>query len=597
MKNTFIAALLTLSAPALAQVPQWALHPEYSSIKLLGNEHYVVSKNGKYGILRKEAAKSNVALPIEYDSISVFKSHHALLFKGPDFVGYVSDTGSMTDLADKAFKPVGPLAFSDGYLPVRNNNGFYFVSAKNAMIEGPYTETTTFCEGFARVKVPKSAKNILDESKSINRLYSANTGEIVPNPSADFSYDDDDVNFISSVSNGKAIMVIKKRVYELNMKSKALTPLSSDGNIQNKKSRVFVTDSKVEPIVNEEGDYVVALKGGHMTFDNLMRLKSITYSEKTVPFNIPGEVQAKHESPLKAMAQEGGDLFALWYNDKEILPPQFDAIKDLWGREALVMANGKYGVITVADAANDNLDYQLNDNEDLGFHHKTEKTNVKVVCPPYMNIDKMVLVSKDENYSIDIDTRKQNANVQMTSLSYECKVSIPKDIDIAEKRDAMGIFAVHYDGLLFSPVKIHYKAWYINNYRVDIGEPQLTDNSVSVEVHISNNYSNDAHRIVEIDAEDSVSVNFYKVNEELYKATFTDWKENTVKFTVDVTEDGCPTIEYGSPYSIDLKSRNAKMGQEKPEGTQEGQPATSGSQGRIKKKKVTTTPQKKKFTL
>ena len=76
MKNTFIAALLTLSAPALAQVPQWALHPEYSSIKLLGNEHYVVSKNGKYGILRKEAAKSNVALPIEYDSISVFKSHH-----------------------------------------------------------------------------------------------------------------------------------------------------------------------------------------------------------------------------------------------------------------------------------------------------------------------------------------------------------------------------------------------------------------------------------------------------------------------------------------------------------------------------------------
>ena len=61
MKNIFIAALLTLSAPALAQVPQWALHPEYSSIKLLGNEHYVVSKNGKYGILRKEAAKSNGA--------------------------------------------------------------------------------------------------------------------------------------------------------------------------------------------------------------------------------------------------------------------------------------------------------------------------------------------------------------------------------------------------------------------------------------------------------------------------------------------------------------------------------------------------------
>lgn len=601
MKNIFIVTIWALVTSAYAQVPQWALHPEYSSIKLLGNEHYVVSKNGKYGILRKESTKNNVALPIEYDSISVFRGHYALLFKSGNFVGYVSDTGNMKDLSDKNFKLTGLLAFSDGHVPVSNSNGAFFVRAKDGEMIGPYTETTTFCEGYARVKVPKSSKYIFDKSKSTNRYFAANTGEIIDNPKADFDYDAEDVNFISSVSNGKSIMVIKKRVYELSLKSKVLTPLASDGNTQNKKSRVFVPDSKVVPVANEEGDYVVALKGGTMTFDNLMRPKSINYGEKDVPFNIPKDVGVAHESPLKAVTQEGREKLSLWYKDKEILPAQFDAVKDLWGNEAIVEVNGKYGVVAVADAPNNNLYYQLNDNEDLGFHHKTEKTNVKVVCPPYMNIDKMVLVSEDENYNIDIDTRRQNANVQMTSLSYECKVNIPKDIDIAEKKDAMGIFSVHYDGLRFAPVEIHYKAWYINNYRVDIGEPQLMDNTVSVEVHISNNHSNNVHRIVEIDAKDSVSVNWYKINEELYKATFTNWKENNIRFTIDVTEDGCPTIEYGSPYSIDIKSHNAKMGQEKAEEYQEGQGATAGSQGRIKKRKAkATTPQvkeKKKFTL
>lgn len=596
MKNIFIVTFLMLAASAWAQVPQWALHPEYSSVKLLGNGYYVVSKSGKYGILRKESSNGNVALPLEYDSISVFRNHYALLYKGGGFVGYVSDTGHMKDFSDKNFKLTGLLAFADGYLPVCNNDGFFFIRAKDDKLIGPYTVTTTFCEGFARVKIPKSSKYLFDESKATNRYFSANTGDVIENPKADFGYDAEDVNFISSVSNGKSIMVIKKRVYEFSVKSHTLTPLASDGNIHNKKSRVFVPDSKVEPSDNGEGEYIVPLKGGSMVFDRLMRLKCINYGDNKVPYSIPKHEIAEHESPLKAFSQEGTDKLALWYKDKEILPAQFDAVKDLWGKEALVLANGKYGVVTVSDSPSDNLYYQLNDNEDLGFHHKTEKTNVKVVCPPYMDINKMVLVSEDDNYKIDVDTRKQNANVQMTSLSYECKVNIPKDIDIAEKKDVVGIFSVQYDGLRFSPVEIHYKAWYINNYKVDIGEPQLAGNAVSVEVHISSNHSNDAHRIVEIDAKDSVSVNWYKVNEELYKATFTGWKENSIMFTIDVTEDGCPTIEYGSPYFIDIKSHNAKIEEEKTV-SQEGQ-TTSGSQGRVKKAKTKpVTPQKKKFTL
>ena len=101
----------------MAQVPFWTIHPEYTSIKIIGNGLYVVSQNGKYGILN---AEEQIVVPLKYDYISAFSSHTALLYEGNKFVAFVNDRGEVTDVSNKEYVPQEGCLFVDGYLPVKN---------------------------------------------------------------------------------------------------------------------------------------------------------------------------------------------------------------------------------------------------------------------------------------------------------------------------------------------------------------------------------------------------------------------------------------------------------------------------------------------
>ena len=77
MKRIILFAILFGPALCLkAQIPFWAIHPNYTSITMLGNGLYVVSQNGKYGMLNSD---EEVIVPLIYDGISAFSSHTALL--------------------------------------------------------------------------------------------------------------------------------------------------------------------------------------------------------------------------------------------------------------------------------------------------------------------------------------------------------------------------------------------------------------------------------------------------------------------------------------------------------------------------------------
>lgn len=557
MRNIIITALLFLATNVFAQVPRWNLHPKYDSIEMLGNGYYLVSNNGKYGMMN---ASEKEIVPLQYDKVSPFNSNAALLYKGGRFVGYMSDEGRVKEYAAGLYEVAEQPSFYDGCLLVSNINGYFFLRASDDEIFGPFTGAMPFTEGYAIVKVPKNPKKVLGGDYTIQVL-SAKSGKLVSLNLGE--YDIDDIDFISSVSNGKSIIVLKKRFHEYDFTKNMLTPIHSDGNTTNKKSRVVANERPVNVISGEDG-FLVQFKMGQMTFDKLMRLTSITYAgQAKKDIGVPQVVKEEKKSPIQSKAFPGTDLLGLNYNGKEILSAQFEKVSLLWNNEALVMTGGKYGVVTVDP--NHNCRFVLNDNMAIGFEHKTATTSVKVVCPPYMKPSLMTLNSEDENCHINIDTRKENSNVETSVLSYQCSMNIPDEIGL-EKSSTNTKFALNYDGLKLTSKMLSFDTWYVNNYTVQILKHAIEGSALNMEILVNNSAlgGKNFFRDVAVEAEDSVKCHITKITEEMYQARFYGWKDGTLRFSVDITEDGCPTLSYARSIAVSTGKKTSKATEETP---------------------------------
>lgn len=540
-----------------AQVPRWVLHPKYDNVEMLGNGFYLVTNNGRTGVMN---ASEKEVVPLQYDKVSPFNTHYALIYKDGRFVGYMSDQGRVKEFPAGQYQVAEQPSFYDGYLVVSNINGYFYLRASDDEVIGPFTGAMPFTEGYAVVKVPNNPKKVLGGDYTIQVL-SAKTGKLERLNLGE--YDTDDVDFISGVSNGKSIIVLKKRFHEYDFSKGTLTPIHIDGNIANKKSRVMANERPVQVMSGENG-FLVQFKTGQMTFDPLMRLTSIEYvGQGKKGVDVPEVAKEEKKSPIQSKAFPGTDLLGLNYNGKEILSAQFEKVSALWGNEAQVMTGGKYGILSVDP--DHSCRFVLNDNMAIGFEHKTATTNIKAVCPPYMKPSLMTLNSEDENCHINIDTRKENTNVETAVLSYQCSMDIPEEIGL-DKSSTNTKFALNYDGLKLTAKVLPFDTWYVNNYTVQIMKHNIEGSVLNAEILVNNGAMGGKNffRDVQVEAEDSVVCNLTKITEEMYQARFYGWKDGTLRFSVDITEDGCPTLSYARSIAINTGKKTGKSEEEAP---------------------------------
>lgn len=557
MKNIVLAALLFMTTSVGAQVPRWVLHPKYDNVEMLGNGFYLVTNNGRTGVMN---ASEKEVVPLQYDKVSPFNTHYALVYKDGRFAGYMSDQGRVKEFPAGQYQVAEQPSFYDGYLVVSNINGYFYLRASDDEVIGPFTGAMPFTEGYAVVKVPNNPKKVLGGDYTIQVL-SAKTGKLERLNLGE--YDTDDVDFISGVSNGKSIIVLKKRFHEYDFSKGTLTPIHIDGNIANKKSRVMANERPVQVMSGENG-FLVQFKTGQMTFDPLMRLTSIEYvGQGKKGVDVPEVAKEEKKSPIQSKAFPGTDLLGLNYNGKEILSAQFEKVSALWGNEAQVMTGGKFGILSVDP--DHSCRFVLNDNMAIGFEHKTATTNIKAVCPPYMKPSLMTLNSEDENCHINIDTRKENTNVETAVLSYQCSMDIPEEIGL-DKSSTNTKFALNYDGLKLTAKVLPFDTWYVNNYTVQIMKHNIEGSVLNAEILVNNSAMGGKNffRDVQVEAEDSVVCNLTKITEEMYQARFYGWKDGTLRFSVDITEDGCPTLSYARSIAINTGKKTGKSEEEAP---------------------------------
>ena len=575
MKKYVILLLTLASAVAVqAQVARWVLHPRYDEIRAFGNSMYLVYNEGKCGLVDNQ---ENELLPTQYDRIEAFRNGYAVVMNTQTnkMVGYTDGNGNLANMESEGYQIVnGYPYFSCGYLLVEKEGSYYFINGKTRDVIGPYAEAYPFFDNIACVKKYE------DPGKKKGNLYyayiDARTGM---DYAADSGWENSDINFLSSASNGKAIMVYKKKFYSLNVAAQKTTPLYVDSTMS-KKAQITAPSKDITPIIDNENQVVMA-KNGEFVFDPLRRLVSSRYADQEpVKYSIARYTEPIASTHISVFAGED-NLLGLNYNGELLLPAQFTYVKPInKPEEAIVKVKGKCGVIIVE--ANRNFEFELKDKDKeesskaIGFQHDTKIARLTLRMPSTIKSSETTIRSKSADCKIPESERDTRDNLRVNSVWYNCELKIPQNIQMTEQ-DFTYTVAVNYEGIRSKDYDITVKEWYIQNYQFEITNKESKDSTLFVEFRIDNPESKTYLKEVKCATEPEYDCRWTPISEGNFRCEIPYGAYKKLNFIVRLKEGQCPElqwqeeIQYPEPKSRPVVEK-APVARPKPQPTTQPKP-------------------------
>lgn len=535
-----------------AQIARWTLHPDYDSVEPLENGLYKVSRDGKYGLMAREDRK---ILPIEYDSIMPFRCGYAVVYKNKskEINGFCYENGTFVDLSKKHYTIDNDYPyFENGILLVRRDNDYYFIDSKGRESQ-PFAYAQPFFHGYAVIRVYK------DLEKKGNNTYLAYLGPDCKIATLS-GIDNSDLDFVSSVSKGKSIVVCNKKFYEFDIQQGTLKQLYTD-TLKIKKNMVTGAASGLLPTKTKEGNYVVSAKNAQYVFDKYMRLRASNTRMGRKTHDIDVEEKKVIVSAFDIIDEKETGLAGLMFGQKEVLPPQFKDVTSLESDEAVVQTNDGWGVVVLEK--DDNFNFKLNNNENIGFLHDKFNAKLTMTMPTHIRCSLASVESKSDDCVISVETRNDVENSEISSINYMCTLSIPEEIT-DQVQDISYEFAVKYDGLKSRVYEVVAKEWYIKNYVVERTKTNISGGRAEIEFtlkeeqpSVTGNYFKD----VTINTEypyycDSIPV---KITENKYVAHVSNLSSGLIPFKVNIKEGNCPTVNYDLDFSAGGRSSSSSV--------------------------------------
>lgn len=538
----FVCALIiTLGLPAKAQVVKWLINPQYDKIEIMYNGMYKVEKDGKKGIYNREGKE---ILPIKYDSITQYKDGYALLYENgvTELAGYVDEVGNVTNLKTRGYRITsGYPYFSNGQLLVMSkDNKYYYVKDATGVEQGPFAYAMPFFDGYA------SVKKFEDESKPSSDTYCT---IITSDKCEEFTFPQDmdksDINFISSISDRKALVIMKKKAYELNCAYNSYTPIYSD-TTKNKSSIVTAVDKNILLAAMDNGEKVLQTKNARLTFDKFNRVSEIKFREDSISFKLSKIEAPTFESSISSFRGAETGTYGLQYKNKTILPPQLQSVGIRNANDAIVRLGGKDGVLQIEPESN--FTFRINDNNDIGFRHDKFESTLIMTMPTHIDSKTARVESLTEGCELKLETRKNVSNAEISSVSYDCDLSIPKNISETVKTFPYK-FKVKYDGLETIDYEVNVGAWYVKNLQVDMASLQQERNNKDSIITVRFNIKEDVtggnyYRDVKVvtDDDECPVLSLDKESETSYKAVIKGTEEGPVTCSILIQERRCPVI-------------------------------------------------------
>ena len=556
MKQIIVIIIsLILWSYASAQLPKWAIAPNYEQINI------------KVDNALLQTDSMGISSLWTMDGICLFKTEHfihpykdglaVITKKGSDeLVGFVDILGKFTTLPNIKIAYDHPY-FEDEYLMCEDSKGgaYYKIdgskaefaqSVRSYPFHGGYAPYLTF-DQFEKKKDPYYGYYCADGQPMAYRMIEKGAEkEIEPK----------DISFLSGIGyDNKGVAVIKNKLYLCNPYTKLFEPFFHGNDKSEKKRHLTLNGDYEKYFLNLPSDSI-EIKAKYdnnqqasLQFDSELRPVRFVFDDMEQVFAKPESKKFKYSSEVESYGD--GPKYGLAFRSKQLLPQQFEEVGLRYGNKALVKCNGKWGVIEIVP----NLSYQLNINKGkfVAFRHQIFDTQIRLDLPAeisarYARID----IPAMSGCNIDKTSRETKDTESGNYVVYDCSLVIPDSLPDEETIISYSPISISYDDIHLFDTFIDIKAWHFKYYNVDPIESETSISngilSFTININADKNVGEGDYPFEVTIKADSVSVETEKISETRRKFQVSNLKEGVNNLNILVTEKGCPPAVF--PFEI-----------------------------------------------
>lgn len=546
--------LFVFGAAASAQIAEWRIPAEYDTMVIpLGTRLILTDSAGVstalWSVEGKRLAQTSGDIHPFRDGYAVATDRESVAFRG-----FYDAKGKFTPIKGGPFYIARKYPYqSSGHLLVQEpqTHLYRYANLDGTVSPDAFVDAYPFRNGFAVSQTysnPEKMKGILYHllNADMMPLRFVMNGKMT---------DPADIDFISSVNDEEiAVVVIKKKVYLFHPQEGVLTPLCSVENAPDTKKQAKLSEDIAQALV-KDGDSgwrfdARCAKNENISvfLDDMMVPRRIQYVNQEKEYS---EVEVEHPlltSPLRISTDAGS--YGLFWEQDELLPPQFEEWPFCFDDKAIVKLKGKYGLLRMHPG--DQFQLSMFKGKDIPFKHQTLETNIRVDLPTYISAEKTALeVDPASGCEVDLKSAQMRDTQFGNYLQYDCVLRIPDSLPDVPT-ELVYPTRVLYNGLVSSTIPFTVKAWHYKYFVVDVLETdRIVDNgsfSFTFDINVGLEYGDEAYRRDVSVLTDSLSVFSEKISETRYKCLVKDLKEGSNSIVVQVQEQGCPPVAF--PFEI-----------------------------------------------
>ncbi len=530
-----------------AQVAQWLIPPVYDKVTMPVGANIIVTDS----LNSKTIWTTNgIRLETTTDDMYAYSDGHIVVtLEDQPYITTIYDrNGSSYPIEDYQLGWGYPY-FHDGHLLVFDGKYFQYMNGEGEVNQQQFATAYPFSAGFAAIYTYENMRKekspyfaLID--KDLQPITFQLEGKAVSR---------DDVEFVSSVNDeGLAVVVIKRKLYYFHADTQELTPLYATADETNPKNQARLDGDMNSSYVNAEDSAMLRAKCGKngmaiITFDGTtLRPLAITHDGSRHEYRLKEAPQHNLAAKLNRMQGANGKI-GLYWDGKEMLPPQFEKVPLCYEDKAIVLVGRKYGLLQMH--REDDFSIRLNKGEPIGFRHKRFDTSIRVDMPPYVSAAETVIeVSPETGCRIDKISRQTKETSYGNYTQYECELDIPSGLTEDVTPLTYPAYVV-YQGLQSTALTAEGTAWHSKYYNVDINDDDysIAGGNLSLTFNVSAErlpgetvYPHEAR----IQAEGLQAEITERVSETRYKCKVYNLREGMNTITVQILEEGCPPANY-----------------------------------------------------
>ncbi len=547
MKQQILSAiLLFFSLSVIGQIPQWLIYPECDTIFVKTDGLLQGKVNGENVIWTMDGKKlfstNNYINDFRNGIATIQNTDNGLL------VGFIDQKGHFYEMPE-TYSTYGYPYFADGFLVTKNNNTYELYSKDGKSVSLPQLHTLyPYSNGYA----PYLSFQDPQKLKKNHFNYLKPNGEpletfVIKEKDKRKELEPKDITFISSLDdNGKAIAIIKNKLYWFDKLEMSLTPYLM-GEETDKKRHLTLDSKKPIDFTSFPIDTLIIYThyGKDQTFDlhfdNRLRLLP-DGSHSEAAFNNKNNRIKQNVNTVITTFTDGKNE-GLIINAKDSIPSQFEKVGHKYENKAFVKSEGKWGVLALIQ--NSKIDLELNDGEAIAFRHHTFPTSLKIELPSTIKSEK-INIETPEVTRIHIDKasiKKENSG-KNNYVIYDCTLDVPLELSDTITDISYGPLNIWLDGVRMSERNANIKGMFIKHLNISIpsNESTIENGKATFDILVESTEEGlDSLSNIEVSFEsDRLTTSSEKISENVFKCTIDSLSNGVNPLIVKVAEKGCP---------------------------------------------------------